>query len=213
MVGSRAFLLSRQLASRNTAPAAAGDGEPGFFVREKAQYSHGLEEHLGWSGIGVDALPEMAVKWKRQRRASTFLNYIVTDHEGTKEPFFRVKLTDISAVVKPERGPGGDPMQSEEILVPTITLTTLLDQSGIGKVDFVSMDIEGSELPALRGFGIARFAPKLVCIEAKIKNREGILKYFSDHGYERLDRYLEHDQVNYYFAPRSAVAFTRSRRR
>jgi FkbM family methyltransferase len=168
-----------------------------------------LEEHLQWSGIGVDALPEMAPKWKRRRPGSRFLNYIVTDREGTREPFFRVKLTDISAVTKPERGPGGGPVESEEIQVPTITLTTLLERNGVAKIDFMSMDIEGSELPALRGFDIERFAPALVCIEAKVKNREAILQYFADHGYERIERYLEHDQVNYYFTPKAPVPFAR----
>ena len=162
-----------------------------------------LEEHLGWRGIGVDALPEMERKWKRQRPKSTFANYIVTDHAGTREPFFRVKFTDISAVQKPKLDPGGKPVESEEILVPTITLTRLLEKHGVTKVDYLSMDIEGAEVEALAGFDIERFKPELVCIEAKVKNREPILKYFADHGYERLERYLQHDQVNYYFAPKA----------
>jgi FkbM family methyltransferase len=161
-----------------------------------------LEEHLGWTGIGVDALPEMERKWKRNRPRSTFANYIVTDHAGTREPFYRVKFTDISAVQKPKVDPGGNPVESEEIQVPTITLTKLLDDRGVTKVDYLSMDIEGHEMPALAGFDIERFKPDLVCIEAKIKNREPILKYFADHGYERIEKYLEHDQVNYYFTPK-----------
>ena len=45
-----------------------------------ASNTYYLEEHLGWSGFGVDALPEMARKWKRNRPASKFFNYIVIDH-------------------------------------------------------------------------------------------------------------------------------------
>jgi len=161
-----------------------------------------LEEHLGWTGIGVDALPEMSRKWKRNRPRSKFLNFIVTDHAGTKEPFFRVAFTDISAVVKPDRDPGGKPVQSEEIQVPTITLTKLLDDNRIAKIDFMSIDIEGHEPPALAGFDIERFQPALVCIESKVKNREAILEYFAAHGYERIEVYLEHDQVNWYFTPK-----------
>jgi len=161
-----------------------------------------LEEHLGWTGIGVDALPEMERKWKRNRPRSTFVNYIVTDHAGTREPFYRVKFTDISAVQKPRLDPGGRPVESEEIQVPTITLTKLLDDRGVKKVDYLSMDIEGAEVQALAGFDIERFKPDLVCIEAKVKNREPILKYFADHGYVQLEKYLEHDQVNYYFTPK-----------
>jgi len=162
-----------------------------------------LEHHLGWTGIGVDALPDMAPKWQRHRRDSKFLNYIVTDHGGTIERFHRVvEFTDISQIQKPAVGPGGDPVKSEEIQVPTITLTALLEQQGVTKIDFLNMDIEGHEPAALAGFDIERFKPELVCIEAKPKNREFILKYFADHGYERLEKYRKYDEVNYYFTPK-----------
>lgn len=161
-----------------------------------------LEERLHWSGIGVDALPDMAPKWKRDRPRSRFFNYIVTDHAGTLEPFYRVKLRarDISSAEKPERGPGGRPVRFDEIQVPTTTLTELLEQNGVSKIDFLSMDIEGGEARALAGFDVERFRPELACIEAKPANRSKILRYFKDHGYAKVDRYLKYDQTNYYFA-------------
>lgn len=162
-----------------------------------------LEKHLGWKGVGVDALPEFAQKWKNQRPASRFVNYIVTDHSGTREPFFRVerRARGISAIHKPTRDPGGLPVRTEEILVPTITLAKLLDDLGIATFDLLSMDIEGSEPLALAGFDIDRFRPRLVCIETKPKNRQSIASFFATHGYARIDRYLEYDAVNYYYAP------------
>ena len=82
-----------------------------------------LEEHLGWSGIGVDALPEMGRKWKRNRPASQFVNYLVTDHAGTVETFYRAaEYSDISAVEKPATAPGGDPVTAQEVKVPTLSL-------------------------------------------------------------------------------------------
>jgi FkbM family methyltransferase len=162
-----------------------------------------LEHHLGWSGIGVDALPEMARKWKRNRPASKFFNYIVTDHSDTTESFFRsAEYTDISAIDKPAKGPGGHPVNAEEVKVPTITLTKLLEANGVTKVDFVSMDIEGAEPLALAGFDIERFKPELLCVEAKVKNREFLAKYFADHGYAQIERYLDYDKTNYYYAPK-----------
>jgi hypothetical protein len=62
------------------------------------------------------------------------------------------------------------------------------------------MDIEGAEPLALAGFDIDRFRPELACIEAKPKNRELILKYFAEHGYQRIERYARYDKTNYYFA-------------
>lgn len=163
-----------------------------------------LEEHLGWSGIGVDALPEMGRKWKRNRPASRFVNYLVTDHAGTVETFYRAaEYSDISAVEKPATAPGGDPVTAEEVKVPTSTLTKILEEHSVSKVDFVSIDIEGAEPQALAGFDIDRFKPELLCVEAKVKNREFLAKYFADHGYEQIQRYVKYDQVNYYYTPKA----------
>lgn len=166
-----------------------------------ASNTYYLEHHLGWSGIGIDALNEMAPQWKRSRPASRFLNFVVTDRAGALIPFYRVALTDISSVDKPATGPAGRPIASKAIMVPTITLTKALDDNGVSHVDFVSMDIEGAELPALAGFDIERFRPQLLCVESKVKNRDRLLVYFASHGYHRLDRYLTHDKTNWYFSP------------
>jgi FkbM family methyltransferase len=163
-----------------------------------------LEEELGWSGIGVDALPELAPKWRRRRPRSLFFNYIVTDHSDTVDPFFRAepRVSGISSIERPVKGPGGDPVGTEEIRVPTTTLTGLLERNKIAKVDFLSMDIEGAEPLALAGFDIERFKPALACVEAKVKTRGAILGYFAARGYQRIDRYLAYDATNYYFTPR-----------
>lgn len=189
------------------------DRRGGFFLDVgcahpiKASNTYYLEKHLGWAGIAVDALPELAAKWQRNRPASKFFNYLVTDHAGTAEVFYRAeaRVLDISSVEKPAAGPGGKPVRSEEIRVAAITLTKLLEQNGVSRIDFLSMDIEGHEPPALAGFEIERFRPQLACVEAKPRNRERIQKYFAEHGYERLDRYLAHDKTNYYFAPKGGA--------
>ena len=89
------------------------------------------------------------------------------------------------------------------ITVPTITLNKVLDDRGIEKIDFLSMDIEGAEPMALAGFDIQRFRPRLVCIEAHTspEQEQQLMKYFEVNGYQRLDEYLDHDIVNWYFAP------------
>lgn len=86
------------------------------------------------------------------------------------------------------------------------TLTDLLDREGVTKVDLVSMDIEGHELKALQGFDIERFQPELLVVEGQ---RPPVRKYFEDHGYEQIDRYLEMDRGNRYFQRKKASADAR----
>jgi FkbM family methyltransferase len=159
-----------------------------------------LEHHLGWTGIGVDALAEYAPAWKEKRPGSRFFAFLVSDHSDTVDTFYRSELRGISSVEKRNIAPGGDAVKWEEMKVPTTTLNKLLDQNGVTRIDFLNMDIEGHEPPALAGFDIDRFRPDLVCIEAKPENREKIMKYFADHRYRRLKRYIPYDEVNYYFA-------------
>src|SRR5262245_17500197 len=37
-----------------------------------------LEKKLGWSGIGVDGLPDFAEAWKSKRPRSRFFNFLVS---------------------------------------------------------------------------------------------------------------------------------------
>jgi FkbM family methyltransferase len=187
------------------------DRTNGFFVDVGAawpiQYSNTyyLENHLGWTGIAVDALPEYGPSWEESRPRSRFYSYFVTDRADTLETFFRSEQTGVSSYLKEQaKGPSGEATY-EEIQVPSTTLTRLLEKNGVSRIDFLSMDIEGAELSALAGFDIDRFRPELVCIEAKPANRRGIFEYFETHGYERLERYLEYDETNYYFSRRAAA--------
>lgn len=166
--------------------------------------SYYLEEHLEWTGIAVDALAEYQARYSELRPATRFFAYIVTDQDGTKQEFYRVtKAPDASSTIK-DRKWRGHALETETLLVPTITLNTLLDREGVVQIDFLSMDIERGAPKALAGFDIRRFAPKLVCIEAGNSGlyRMALVKYFEDHGYRRIDRYLEHDPANWYYAPR-----------
>ena len=88
--------------------------------------------------------------------------------------------------------------------MPTTTLDDLLGAQGITKVDFLSMDIEGSQLEALAGFSISRFRPDLVCIEAsgpRPGHKELVAAYFEKNGYERIERYRKYEKANWFFKP------------
>ncbi len=166
-----------------------------------------LEEQLGWSGVAVDALSEYAEDYRKHRKRTTFVNYLVTDKTGGPRKFYRAEgFPEVSSVSKPlaeqqARELSGNGAVSERT-VPSTTLNDLLDRLHVREIDFLSMDIEEHEPPALAGFAIERFHPSLVCIEAHPAVRDAIWRYFRQHGYVRQDQYLAWDSANWYFAKR-----------
>jgi len=188
------------------------DRREGFFVDVgcgppiENSTTYYLEKHLGWSGIAIDAYADYAPAWEKERPRSRFFSYLVTDHSDTLDPFYRSELEGLSSTRQDRmfQIPGGPTIElkGEEVRMPTITLDKLLDDNGVTEIDFLSMDIEESEPQALAGFDIERFKPELVCIEAALSTRDRILAYMESHGYERLDRYREHEIANWYFAPK-----------
>lgn len=163
-----------------------------------------LERHLGWSGIAVDALAHLERGYAANRPSTRFFNYIVTDRSGEIGTVYAMGALsstkeDHAGVFEALEGVRGKPIE-----VPTITMDDLLEEAGIEKIDFLNMDIEEGEPAALAGFDIERFRPELVCIEAGETVRERIAAYFTEHDYERVDEYLAHDEINWYYRPRSA---------
>lgn len=159
-----------------------------------------LERHLGWNGIAMDANPPNKARWRRYRPNSKLYTFLISDQSGTLEKFY--ESGEVGSTQK-ERVLQGKVVRGKEIQVPSITLSKLLDDNGVKRIDFMSIDIEESELEALEGFDIERFRPALVCIEWSHKNKEEILAYFDSHHYEMLEEYEPLDNSNWYFVPKT----------
>jgi FkbM family methyltransferase len=160
-----------------------------------------LETSLGWSGIAIDAIQEFGADYKAHRPRTRFVAMFASDVTDSTVQFFVADNHPVSSS-DPEfikrYGTVGKPRE-----VPTTTLNAVLEQAGISKVDFMSMDIELAEPKALAGFDIPRFRPDLVCIEAHPEVRQQILDYFARYGYTVVGKYLRADAQNLYFRPLS----------
>jgi FkbM family methyltransferase len=71
--------------------------------------------------------------------------------------------------------------------VPVVTLDDLLEKHQPAKVDFISIDTEGTELDVLRGTDLARWQPELILLEDKVHNLRKH-RYLSTHGYRLIRR-------------------------
>jgi FkbM family methyltransferase len=162
-----------------------------------------LETRLGWSGIAVEALEEFGPDYARHRPRTRYVAMFASDVADSTVQFFvadnrqHLVSSSTSEFVRAEGAKGA------ARTVPTTTLNAVLDQAGIGRLTFLSMDIELAEPKALAGFDIERFQPELVCIEAHADVRQQILDYFAEHDYVLVGKYLRMDPLNIYFRPRA----------
>ena len=183
------------------------DQRDGFFVdigaghfRDRSN-TYFLEKNLGWSGIAIDPLPDLAAGYREHRPRTKFFAMFVSDasdqravlHVGENRLFssarggFTEDYTNVKATIE----------------VPTIKLDDLLDAEGVRRVDFVSLDVELHEPQVLAGFDIRRFLPRLVCVEAHPQVRQQIIDYFARRQYVVVARYLRADPQNLWFMPLS----------
>lgn len=157
-----------------------------------------LEKNLGWTGIAVDAQEEYREGYLTNRPGTKFFTYFVSDVSGDEADLFVDDQSRMRA--SGNRESATEDGEVTQVVVPTITLDDLLSREGIGKIDFLTMDIELSEPAALRGFDIERFKPDLVCIESLPPVADFISEYFSDHGYVRIELWSRMDAYNEYYA-------------
>lgn len=180
------------------------DRRDGFFLDVgcawpiKSNNTYYLEKHLGWRGIGIDALADYGDAWKHERPGSRFFAYLVSDRSSDEETFYKSEDSGLSSTNREwATGKGfGIEMNVEEIEVPSTTLDALLEREQVQDVDLLAMDIEGYELPALRGFDLERYRPELIVTEGDSKE---VQDYLAAHGYELIEKYLAYDSVNRYF--------------
>lgn len=160
-----------------------------------------LETRLEWSGIAVDALPEYEADYRVHRPRTSFVAAFVADSDGGTtavfEPDVQKRITSSDASFTARKGELGKRRE-----VRTATLNRILNDAGVTKIDYLSMDIELAEPKALAGFDLARYRPDLVCIETHPEVRQQILDYFADNGYVIVGKYLRIDPTNVYFKPR-----------
>jgi hypothetical protein len=60
-------------------------------------------------------------------------------------------------------------IESREVDCPASPLSAILDRHDIHNIDLLSLDVEGFELPVLRGLDLDRHRPKWMVIEARYR--------------------------------------------
>jgi FkbM family methyltransferase len=160
-----------------------------------------LARSRGWRGLLVEPVPELADRCRRHRPDSTVVQaaLVAPDHAA---PTVAMRYANLMSLVPGAQGSAdadaqhvarGEQLQgvtSYELEVPARTLSAILDAHAVRHVDLLSLDLEGYEVPALRGLDLARHRPDFILVEAW--DRPGVEALLGER-YEVLAELSHHD--------------------
>lgn len=138
-----------------------------------------LEKILGWRGLLVEPIPELFDQACRRRRASVVLNAALVPFSREGEQIELIYGNLMSMVVGAmgsaeadqahiARAATHDPTSgSYRVSIKGRALSSLIDEAKIGPIDFLSLDVEGFEAPALQGLDLSRHRPRFILVEAR----------------------------------------------
>ena len=154
-----------------------------------------------WQGVLVEPVPRLFDRCKKNRSESFCVNAALVSPEDSGS---RIELIDVDLMtsVRQSKNFSYDEahIESAEIVqgisrnsvsAPGKTLSEIITESGHSKIDFLSLDVEGFELEALKGFTNEEHFPRYILIETKkldlvlevLENRYELVEALSEHDY------------------------------
>lgn len=129
---------------------------PGFFVDCGAAHPEHFSQTcwlraLGWKGLAIDGTPEYAKEWEGIQ-GTTFINAVLSEQPQVR--FINERTNALVSRIHPE----GD-------IVNARMLSSILLEFGVREIDFLAIDIEGSEYPVLAEMFYSGFKPKVIVAE------------------------------------------------
>jgi FkbM family methyltransferase len=150
-------------------------------------------EELGWRGICVDPFPT-----HMDGRTCKIEKEVVSSSAGRRVTFYTHSglggIGDTLGKWKDEA------MKAPAVELTTITLNEILERNHAPSfIHFMSIDIEGAELDALKGLALDKYRFGAMAIEHNEEEpkRTDIINHLKQYGYERVHIYRQDD----FFAP------------
>jgi FkbM family methyltransferase len=150
--------------------------------------SRTLEER-GWSGVCVDPFPV-----HMEGRACKMFREVVFSKPGIVMAFHTAG--GLGGVADTLGGWNKTAALAPTVNVTTVTLAHILARAGAPEfIHFISLDIEGAELEALRAFPFDRYRVGAWTIEHNREEpkRSGIAALLAQHGYRRVNEWHQDD--------------------
>lgn len=178
-----------------------GDKRDGFYLDvgsndgRTASNTWHLERSLNWRGILVEPVLHLYFESRKVRSAdNVFVNAACVD-PNYSEPSLKMIYAGLMTVspdqssfdAKNHAAAGSKFISAHEttetIYVPAMTLNAILDNSSApNEIDFMSIDVEGAEMPVLKGLNLEVWKPRVICIESTEDSEAH--GHLEDHGYQ-----------------------------
>ena len=131
-----------------------------------------LEEKLGWQCILIEPIPSLAKKTKKYRPNAIIFELACTADKNVSYLDFNIPINEDNFEIT---GHASLEINADEhnyddhktIQVKTDTLTNILKSRKIKKIDFLSIDVEGTEMDVLLGLDFNLYRPNLILLEDK----------------------------------------------
>ena len=160
--------------------------------------SFSLEKHFGWTGVLAEPSPQWHSELFKNRPNTKIITECIYTETGKKMDFFvsdrgvlstleEFKESDIQSL------PGNTNARNASgytCTVDTISLNDVILKYFAGvKIDYMSVDTEGSELLILQNFDFSKYAPKVVTVEHNFtQSQKALDELFAKNNYQRYFR-------------------------
>lgn len=150
-----------------------------------------MMEQLGWTVLCIEPNPEIAKKLKKSR---AWVEQAACDAEPGIAPF-KVHVNNMEAYssLRPSYHPKWHPDPDAKwisIDVKVVTLDEALERWEMPRLDFVSIDTEGTELDVLKGLDLDRWKPHAMAVESWDTGPCPVDEYLAEFGYTKVGRLL-----------------------
>lgn len=159
-----------------------------------------LEKKGNWHGLLIEPVPHLFFNCVRNRSATNSFQCAAAVPHSFQENFVRIRYADLMSrtihinsdnkeIIEHENLAKKYLKPSESIIefgAVARTLTSMLDECNApNKIDFMSLDVEGSELAVLDGVDHNKYRFKYMLIESR--DNDATIKCLEKYGYELVD--------------------------
>lgn len=157
-----------------------------------------LQAIKGWTGILIEPVPWLYESCKRSRKGATCVHAAVVSSTYT-DPTIFLEYADLMTMVSSRsHNPHYDESEVSrgrelcnvkrggQIEVPARTLDSIIKESPYTQIDFLSLDVEGYEVEALKGLNLERNGPSWILVE--VRSEKSILPLLQPH-YIEVERF------------------------